>query len=279
MLEAFLRLPDAAYVPSPTPALDAHVRVHMVMKVERQRSRMRWLEQRLDSPPHALIHLPLHGSIHFRGYGDEELCCLPGQVVLDRRPRLGAHQNRGSGEVFRNCWTYVSGAALMAAVDAVIAVHGPLVDLSQRPDIWPLVHDWFATALRSRRASSATLGGLALAWLARLALPERASGIAAALDLIESQLDDPELDVTRLAQAAGCAESTFSRRFRAATGWSPYRFLRERRLDRARERLFGGESIAVIATRCGYRDAPHFIHSFRAAVGESPDRYRRRLMP
>jgi AraC-like DNA-binding protein len=279
MLDAFLRLPDAAHVPTPTPALDAQACVRMVTKVERVSPRMRWLEQNPAAQPHATMHLPLRGSVHLRGYGAGELICVPGQLVLDRRPRVGAHQNRPRGELFRNCWAIFEGTALLAAIDAAVAAHGPVIDLRQRPEVWTLVHDWFAAALRSRRLDSATLGGMAFVWLARLVAPSGPSGLAAALALIESRIEDPDLDVAHLAKAAGCAESTFSRRFRAATGKAPYRFLLERRLDRAREQLFGGDPIAVIARRCGYRDAAHFIHSFRAAVGDSPDRYRRKLIP
>jgi AraC-like DNA-binding protein len=279
MLEAFLGIPDGAHAPAPSPALDAFAAVHMVVKVERQNVRMRWLEHAPTDPPFLMVHLPLRGTVHARVEGGIERVCAVGQMLLDRRPHAWAHQNREEEGTFRNCWCQLSGSAVLAAADAAIAAHGPLVDLRSRPEVWRLVHDWFAAALRAPRADSGTLGALAFAWLARLGAWRSPTGIAAALALIENQFDDPDLDIARLARAAGCASSTFSRRFHAALGHAPYRYLRERRIDRAREFLLGGEPVGVIAKRCGYRDAAHFIHNFRGVTGESPHRYRRKRQP
>jgi AraC-like DNA-binding protein len=280
VIDAFLRLPDGAHAPAATPGFDDQARTIMVMKVERRPTSTRWFEPDARGPQSVLAHLPLQGSVRFRRPGEPDLEIVPGELLLERRPRRGSHRNQPLRGVFRNCWTQLGGSALVAAADAVIAAHGPVIDLGRRPEVWSMLHDWFATALRARRADSATLGGLAFAWLARLmGGGASTSGIGSSLDLIEQRLHDPELDVPRLAQAAGCAASTFSRRFRALTGTAPYQYLLQRRIDRARERLFGGEPIAEIARCCGYRDAVHFAHSFRATVGESPNRYRRRYAP
>ncbi len=279
MLEAFNALPDGAYVPTPMPALAGVATVSMVMKVERHHIQMKWFRHEPTWAPHVMVHLPLRGTVLLREANGQQTLCSPGHMLLDRRPHHAEHKNFCQEGVFRNCWSGLGGSAVLAAADAAIAAHGTLVDLTQRPEIWRQIHDWFRIALCERRADAATLGSQAFAWLTQLCTWRSPSGVAAALALIEREFDDPDLDIARLARTAGCATSTFSRRFHAAFGAAPYHYLRQRRIDRARERLFGGEPIAAIARQCGFRDAAHFIHNFRAATGDSPHRYRRKHQP
>jgi AraC family transcriptional regulator len=125
-------------------------------------------------------------------------------------------------------------------------------------------------ALRLIRAHCRTLAAPALR--ASLA-PARLRRVR---DLVEERLED-DLSLDDLATAAGLSRAHFARAFRATTGQTPYGYLRERRVTRARA-LLGGTAygIAEIAGLCGFRSQSHLGRVFRNATGLTPAEYRRR---
>ncbi|HET6706558.1 GlxA family transcriptional regulator [Amycolatopsis sp.] len=109
-------------------------------------------------------------------------------------------------------------------------------------------------------------------------VPATAAGddavVAEALEWVERRLDQP-FTVAELARRSGLGERTFLRRFSAATGTTPHRWLTERRLDRAQALLEeGGRSVEDIATACGYASAAALRHQFSRLRGTSPSSYR-----
>jgi AraC family transcriptional regulator len=86
------------------------------------------------------------------------------------------------------------------------------------------------------------------------------------------------LTVEDMAEAAGLSRAHFTRCFHAATGCTPYGYVRERRLARARELLQGScHSISEIAVMTGFHSQSHLGRVFRAATGTTPGEYRRRM--
>ncbi|QKV79079.1 GlxA family transcriptional regulator [Amycolatopsis sp. Hca4] len=109
-------------------------------------------------------------------------------------------------------------------------------------------------------------------------VPATAAGddavVAEALEWVERRLDQP-FTVAELARRSGLGERTFLRRFSAATGTTPHRWLTERRLDRAQALLEEGRlSVEDIATACGYASAAALRHQFSRLRGTSPSSYR-----
>src|SRR5262249_10037500 len=87
---------------------------------------------------------------------------------------------------------------------------------------------------------------------------------------------DAELTVEQLARRAAMSSRTFARRFRAATGTTPHRWLLRERLRAARELLETTDaSIAVVAQRSGLGSAANLRLRFQAELGTSPSAYRR----
>lgn len=85
------------------------------------------------------------------------------------------------------------------------------------------------------------------------------------------------LHMPELAARCGLATRTFNRRFRLATGTTPLAFMRQARLNLARDLLRQSNlAIGEIAHRCGYPDAAYFSRSFTAATGSTPQQYRAR---
>ncbi|WP_146652661.1 GlxA family transcriptional regulator [Labilithrix luteola] len=79
-----------------------------------------------------------------------------------------------------------------------------------------------------------------------------------------------------LARLSGLTPRTLSRRFVAATGMSPKRFLRRVRLELAAHLLrSSNDPIDAVAARVGYDDERAFRRAFTRELGSSPSRYRK----
>ncbi|MDI4232754.1 MULTISPECIES: AraC family transcriptional regulator [unclassified Bradyrhizobium] len=80
-----------------------------------------------------------------------------------------------------------------------------------------------------------------------------------------------------LAEVASLSPFHFSRAFRKATGESPHRFLRECRLEKAKELLAdGAATIAEISLICSFSSQSSFTRAFTRAFGLAPGKYRRK---
>ncbi|HIH4699597.1 TPA: helix-turn-helix domain-containing protein, partial [Raoultella planticola] len=84
--------------------------------------------------------------------------------------------------------------------------------------------------------------------------------------------------VASLAQQAGMSPRTFLRRFQAATGKTPARWLLDERLQRAQQHLTHSRiSIDKIAELSGFADAGTLRHHFRQQFAISPSAYRKKF--
>jgi AraC-like DNA-binding protein len=83
------------------------------------------------------------------------------------------------------------------------------------------------------------------------------------------------MTVADLAERVSLSPSAFSHLFRDVTGKSPYQFVKEMRLNRARELLLEAEqSVTQISRTVGYASTSHFINEFRDRFGATPRAYR-----
>ncbi len=97
-----------------------------------------------------------------------------------------------------------------------------------------------------------------------------------ALDALHSRLDDPRLRVGDLAEAVHVSEVYLRKLFRRAFGTGPASFVRRQRIHRACALLrTTDQPIKRVARACGFADLAFFYRAFRAAVGSTPQRYRR----
>lgn len=94
--------------------------------------------------------------------------------------------------------------------------------------------------------------------------------IRAALAFLEQRYAEP-LRVDDLARTACTSRFHFSRLFREAVGKSPYRYLQDTRLERARELLHSGRmGVTEAALSVGFNDLGRFSRAFRQAFGCAP---------
>lgn len=78
-----------------------------------------------------------------------------------------------------------------------------------------------------------------------------------------------------IARELGLSPFSTLRQFRAACGTTPYTYLLELRLERAKTLLAGMRTpIGAVAGMVGFTDLSHFSRFFRSATGYSPSAYR-----
>jgi AraC-like DNA-binding protein len=86
------------------------------------------------------------------------------------------------------------------------------------------------------------------------------------------------LSVEAIARQVAMSPSHFAHRFRAIARMSPMRFVKEVRLDAARNLLLTeGARASDVALRVGYESPAHFARDFKRRFGAPPTRYARRL--
>jgi AraC family transcriptional regulator len=98
------------------------------------------------------------------------------------------------------------------------------------------------------------------------------------LHFIEERLGDEGLTLERIAGEVGLSPFCFARSFREEMGLPPHRYVRERRVARARQLLHQPErTIAEVAYAVGFSSQSHLTMVFRNHVGVTPGDYRRTL--
>lgn len=101
-------------------------------------------------------------------------------------------------------------------------------------------------------------------------------GLGHVLEFIEEHLQE-DISLAALASLAGRGIDVFARQFRSELGVPPYRYVMERRLQRAAADLAGSRKpIAEIALAVGFSSQSHFTTRFTARFGVSPGIYRNR---
>lgn len=94
------------------------------------------------------------------------------------------------------------------------------------------------------------------------------------LDFIEARLAS-DLSLDELATEACLSPFHFSRLFRDAIGQTPHRYVTDRRIQAARDKLaINHSSLVEIALDTGFGSQANFIRVFRKATGLTPGQYR-----
>ncbi|WP_042169187.1 AraC family transcriptional regulator [Paenibacillus gorillae] len=94
--------------------------------------------------------------------------------------------------------------------------------------------------------------------------------------IVEENLLNP-VSVDDLAYLSGRSLSTFKREFQAIYSMPPRQWIRERRLDRAKELLMNSAlSVTDICYMTGFENSTHFSRAFKEQYGISPAFYRQK---
>lgn len=97
-------------------------------------------------------------------------------------------------------------------------------------------------------------------------------------EIIHSHLYE-DLSIQDLAFFAGLSLSSFKRKFNAVFGTSPTRYIKSKRLEKAKGLLRLPEyRISDVAYECGFNDLAYFSKTFHAAFDLSPSDYRKEVL-
>jgi AraC family transcriptional regulator len=98
---------------------------------------------------------------------------------------------------------------------------------------------------------------------------------SALIEFVEDGLES-EITLEALADLAGMSVGRFIKAFATAFHATPYQFLLDRRIDRAKGQLLTTSlTISEICTAVGFSSPSHFATAFKRRVGVSPTDYRR----
>ncbi|WP_246690850.1 helix-turn-helix domain-containing protein [Neorhizobium alkalisoli] len=84
-----------------------------------------------------------------------------------------------------------------------------------------------------------------------------------------------DFSIAQLAEKCDLSRSYFIKAFRATFGRTPYRWLLEYRVARAKDLLLSQMPIAEVAVACGFADQSHMTRVFSDIAGEPPGNWRR----
>jgi AraC-like DNA-binding protein len=104
-------------------------------------------------------------------------------------------------------------------------------------------------------------------------LPQSNGRMARVRDLLVDRVAD-NLRLDELADAAEMSRFHVIRLFRQRYGVTPFAYQRNLRVERAREALRHGETLADAAAALGFADQSHLGRAFRAVMGATPGQYR-----
>lgn len=104
--------------------------------------------------------------------------------------------------------------------------------------------------------------------------PKDEAFMAELYKLMENELDNPELDITRMAELLKISRTKFYYKVKGLTGKNPSVFFRTYKLNRAAELIKEGTyTISEIADMTGFNTLPHFSTCFKKQFGINPSEY------
>ncbi|MBD2071500.1 helix-turn-helix transcriptional regulator [Leptolyngbya sp. FACHB-671] len=103
-------------------------------------------------------------------------------------------------------------------------------------------------------------------------LPQRK--LSQVLEYVQTYLDQ-DIKLVDLAELTGMSQYYFCRLFKQSMGVSPYQFVLQQRIERAKQLLQQKElAIADVALLCGFKNQSHLTTLFRKSTGVTPRIFR-----
>ena len=271
----------------PAVSLGYGLDVYVGMERRIMAERYRWNgEKRGADPsrPYAVIQYTLAGAGLFKAR-DREYPQTPGALFAAVAPSAHEYYQPETSPAWAFFWVIVHHPYVVGRIGALAPPAGPVL---HAPPDGPLVTALveLVTAHRQRTDDRFTresrLFDLVVAfdrtaWANQHRGDERENLLARVRILLESpEMARPNVD--EIASVFGMSRSNFSHHFRTVTGLSPAMFIRDLRLQRARDMLLTEDhSMKAIARLTGFADTNHLCKAFRGRFGFTPGAFRRQM--
>lgn len=93
---------------------------------------------------------------------------------------------------------------------------------------------------------------------------------------VEEKMDNPDFNIDAVAEAMSASRTTFYKKFKSLTGLAPVEFVRDMRLQRAKQLLdAGGGNVSEVAYMVGFSNPKYFSTCFKEKYHLSPSDYLR----
>jgi AraC family transcriptional regulator len=118
-------------------------------------------------------------------------------------------------------------------------------------------------------------------YLTDMSEPIETGGLAAwRLRTIDRRIDEPGAlpKLAELASLCNMSVRHLTRGFRVSRGCSISTYFAQKRVEAAKRRLAGGESIKAIASSLGFSSQSNFTNAFRRETGVTPTLYKNRML-
>jgi len=228
--------------------------------------------RRIFHEHHATTHLFEEDSLYIRNLAEPYKADLNGafdMLLLEISP---ASLNRIAQEADFSGVTMLE--AETASTDPVLAnlVRALIPALEHPEQASKLFVDQLATAIGTHLVQR--YGGRTQLSSTRSRKLSRSHEVLAKNLLLENL--DGQISILDVSRACNLSRGYFIRAFRETTGVTPYQWLLNERITRARELLRGSQvSLSEVAISCGFADQSHFTRVFTNVVGTTPGHWRR----
>lgn len=228
----------------------------------------------------------IEGGVETFWYRGANRIAVPGQLIALNPDEL----HTGSAACGAGGWAY---RMLYPPADLVERAARDLAGLRGMPTFASpvITDDAMAGAVRRfHRAVEARAGGLAeasglveiLALLAQRHAREcktprrttRDDRIALGVEEYLEAHFEHNVTLSELSAHVGVSPFHLARRFRAARGIPPHRYLEQLRVHKARNLILEGDALSQAAARSGFHDQAQMTRHFRRHFGVTPGRYR-----
>lgn len=219
----------------------------------------------------AIYTLSGRGYLEYRGNLYD---ILPGQIFIIDCDEFQAYGTSGARWEF--FWIHFKGAESRSLVHSLLRIGGPVY---QTEDQMAFFNELFIRAENPGRKSALLISEWIYSLLIHLMVQagdsrQLTGAVEEALGFIEMHFSE-NITLDRIAEAAHVSKYHLTREFTRQMNQSPYAYLLNMRLNRAKMLLLStDEPVSEIAEQCGFRNMSCFFRQFRQNQGCSPLRYR-----
>lgn len=281
------RLEGLFAVPRVATSLGAELDVYSGFETRTPADRYRWDGLRRGGSartPYVVLQYTLDGAGAFLTEGRSHRL-TPGWAFAAVIPSRHVYLLPEDSPSWRFVWLIVRHPYLVSRVAALSPPAGPVLRAPIEGELVQAILELITSTRdpsddrfsRERRLFDLLLAIERSAWLMHHPDDRREQLLQRVRAIVQSQ-SSARLNVDAIAGAFDMTRSNFSHHFRAVTGLSPAAFVRDLRLQQARQMLTQGEETTkAIALRTGFADATHLGKAFRQRFGFTPAEFRRQV--